>query len=198
MNPIGIFLAPRKTIAEAIENPNMVMAFILVLLPPLIGFAALVNYGFSPDQSFFVLSMLSEIAFWILSALVISIIIFLVKRESLKQKFSGILASLSLLKVVGLLMTFLIVSMPLVLPPTLTRSFVQLMKGNLSSEEFVSEFNEVLASNPASINETSLYVMIGFILILFFYGLWLYYEIIVQLLKGSKLKNFLVWLAIVL
>lgn len=196
MNPLNVFFSPRKEIQEAIENPNMVMAIILVLLPSLVGFMALVNYGFPQNQTTFVLSLLSEIAFWILTALVLAIVVFLVKKESLKQKFSGILAALSLLKVVGLILTLLIISAPLALPPNLTQSFIQLEKGNLSPNEFVNNFNAQLTSNPETINETALTVIMVFSVILIVYGLWLYYEIVSQLLHSSKILTLIVWLII--
>ncbi|MDO8537454.1 MAG: YIP1 family protein [archaeon] len=198
MNPLGIFLSPRKEIAEAIDNPNMLMAIVLVLLPTLVGYMALVNYGFEQNQIIFVFSLLSEIAFWILTALIIALIVFLFKRESLKQKFAGILAALSLLKVVGLLLTLLIVSMPLALPPNLTNSFIQLEKGNLSPNEFVAQFNNVLASNPETINETALFVLLGFTVLLIIFSLWLYYEIISQLMHSSIPKTVLAWLIILI
>ena len=198
MNPLGIFFSPRKEIQEAIDNPNMVVAFILVLLPTLVGFLALTNFGFEQDQIVFLLSLLSEIAFWILTALVIALAVFLAKKESMKQKFTGILAALSLLKVIGLVLTLLIVSMPLALPPNLTNSFIQLQKGNLSPNEFVNQFNTQLTTNPDTISEAPLYVLIVFTVILALYGLWLYYEIVSQLLHSSKLKTLIVWLIILI
>ena len=60
-----MFFHPHATINDALNNPNLKIALILVLLPTIIGAIGSLAFGFIVNWVNFIVMLFSEIVFWL-------------------------------------------------------------------------------------------------------------------------------------
>lgn len=95
INPINIFLKPRKTIEKAVSKPDFKIAFLIVLVPTILYALFNLFSGLGLDILDTIKHGAASYFAWIVVSAVIYFFTFMANSKEAKGKFNGILSAIS-------------------------------------------------------------------------------------------------------
>jgi len=148
-------LHPGKAVESAFEKPNILLALILVLLPPLASIAGKMVYGVDATGTAAYEIMTAYVTFFAL-LLVIYTLAMLFDAKKTKGKFTGAFSALALIQLTQLSIIIIsLLAIPLIFQPE-TIAFAKQASQSASTEAALTQLAMHIEENPGAINTTNL------------------------------------------
>lgn len=195
INPIK----PKESVQSCIDRPDMRLALVLTLLPPLVSTIGTALFGFPIIPATTALSFVRSIANWLLISIAAYVILYLFKGKTLQGKFSGVASAISLLWIVSLLLTLIgFVFVPLAFSGEILQQGKMLATGQIGADDFVAAAQTELekGGQPFGFEVGLVFMLLGALLTLF--SFYLVYLLVRDLYASRVLSNLVVTLLILI
>jgi len=147
-------LKPSKAVHEAFKKPDLITAFMLVLLATIISIVGAILLGLQFNMVVTAISAFSSVASWIALGILFYIIGFVAEGNILKGKFTGILSALSLVWLVAAIMAVVGLILVATWPSGVVTSVNEMQRGQLTANQAFAKMVAIIDSSPQEqINE---------------------------------------------
>ncbi|MFH1696538.1 MAG: hypothetical protein ABH854_01355 [Candidatus Diapherotrites archaeon] len=193
MNPLKLFFAPRHTVRDAYENPNLPLAFALVILPVIFSAGVALFFGISFELIALAFDALRDIIVWVFGGIVLYILLYVLKGKEIKGKIAGVLSAFSLLYVIQLVMLAALITGLMLAAPGLMSKVAELQKtaAQMDAGSILSELSSVQTAP-----EGALFMAIGITFaalgVLFLFAVYFFYSLAAEGGKSGRARNILV------
>jgi len=193
MNPLKLFFAPRHTVRDAYENPNLPLAFALVLLPVIFSAGVALFFGISFELIALAFDALRDIIIWVAGGIILYILLYVLKGKEIKGKITGVLSAFSLLYVIQLVMLAALIAGLMLAAPGLMPKIAELQKtaAQMDADGIINGLSSVETAP-----EGTLFMAIGITLaalgVLLLFAVYFFYSLAAEGGKSGRARNILV------
>lgn len=98
INPLMVFFNPKKAFSEAIENPSILQALLLVLIPTIVAQIGIYIFSGNIDWTMFAAGLFLSVVGWILGGIILMIVLYALLGKKRKIGIASALHGLALLE----------------------------------------------------------------------------------------------------
>ncbi|MBN2127340.1 MAG: hypothetical protein JW703_03020 [Candidatus Diapherotrites archaeon] len=185
------FLHPKDLVRKGYEKPELSLSVLFVLMPflflILIGFF----YGFSFDLVMSLISLIKQLLLWVLGAVLLFVLIYILKGKQAEFNLKGILFNLSLVQLISFAMLFITFISLLIASPNIFSQLAEISQNAGTVAEATAMLSEVsFLSGDSNLLVFGLLIVIGIILTV--YSLFILYFTISVTKKDWLAKNIII------
>lgn len=190
MNPLKLFVSPRRAVRDAYEKPNLAIAFVLVLAPVIFVTAmnSFLGLGFALQD--FAWALASTALAWLAGGIVLYILLYVLKGGTIHGRLSGALSAFSLLYLIRLVIFAAFFAAIMIVAPQLPSKLSVLVHTapGMDDAQLMSELGNI----PTASQDTVLIIMpLTFVVLalLVLFAIYFFYLLVAEEGKGGLLKN---------
>ena len=185
---------PFKSVVErAYKKPNLILAVIFALLPPLFSLLLFVIYNFPIDYVIQGYALLRAIVVLIASGAILYVLLYILKGKAVQGKFSGVLTALSFMYLIRVILLIVCVAVVFVMAPAFFPTLSEISRMELTAEQFLDYMESIPVQGGLIALAGTAFVIIasiGGILAI----IYLLYQVIARSAPSGKLINIIVLL----
>ncbi|MFH1225622.1 MAG: hypothetical protein V1676_07545 [Candidatus Diapherotrites archaeon] len=190
MNPLKLFVSPRRAVRDAYEKPNLAIAFVLVLAPVVFVAAMQSFLGLEFVIQDFAWTLASTILAWLAGGIILYILLYALKGGTIHGRLSGALSAFSLLYAIRFAIFAVFFAAIMLVAPQLPAKLSALTHTapGMDDAQLMSELGNI----PTASQDTVLIIMpLTFVVLslLVLFAVYFFYLLVAEEGRGGLLKN---------